>query len=97
MSQEEPTLQNHLRAQFQLAFGAPHRTMGHDDHWQLHCAGASALNILVNGSPKQPAVWVFATHDRTDGVFSRSINTKEQVAEVIVHIQERLKLPSCGE
>ena len=93
---QEATLQDHLRAQFQVAFGPPHRTMGHDDHWQLHCLGASALNVLVNGSPKLPAVWVFATHDRTDGVFSRSISTEEQVAEVIVHIQERLKLPECG-
>ena len=94
---QEATLQDHLRAQFQAAFGPPHRTTGHDDHWQLHCLGASALNILVNGSPKRPAVWVFATHDRTDGVFSRSISTEEQVAEIIVHIQERLRLPDCGE
>jgi hypothetical protein len=97
MSHEQPTLQAHLRAQFQLAFGAPHRTMGHDDHWQLRCANTSAINVLVNGSPKQPAVWVFSTHERANGVFSRSIDTQEQVAEVIVHIQERLKLPSCGE
>ena len=90
---QEPTLSSHLRAQFQLAFGAPHRTVGHDDQWQIDCKGTVALNILVNGSPAQPAVWVFAAHDPAIGVFGRAITSKDQVAEVINHIQKRLDLP----
>jgi hypothetical protein len=89
----EQSLQSHLRAQFQLAFGAPHRTIGHDDQWQIDCEGTVALNILVNGSPVQPAVWVFAAHDPATGVFGRLITTRDEVTEVIGHIQKRIKLP----
>src|SRR5687768_1854310 len=89
----EPMLSSHLRAQFQQAFGPPHRTVGHDDQWQLDCMGTVGLNILVNGSPAQPSVWVFAAHDPAIGVFGRAITAKEQVAEIIDHIQKRLNLP----
>ena len=90
---QEPTLESHLRAQFQLAFGPPHRTIGHDDQWQLDCEGTVSLNILVNGSPTKPAVWVFAAHDPAIGVFGRAITTPEDVMEIIGHIQKRLDLP----
>jgi len=90
---QEPSLQSHLRAQFQLAFGAPHRTVGHDDQWQLDCEGNVALNVLVNGSPEQPSVWVFAAHDALTGVYGKAIMTKDDVPEIIRHIQKRLDLP----
>ena len=90
---QEPSLQSHLRAQFQLAFGPPHRTVGHDDQWQLDCHGTVGLNILVNGSPSQPAVWVFAAHDPKTGVFGKAITSKDDVPELIKHIQQRLDLP----
>jgi hypothetical protein len=89
----EQTLQSHLRSHFQLAFGAPHRTIGHDDQWQIDCMGTVALNILVNGSPTQPTVWVFAAHDPATGVFGRLITTRDEVAEIIKHIEKRLELP----
>ncbi len=90
---QEPSLQSHLRAQFQHAFGPPHRTIGHDDQWQIDCKGTVALNILVNGSPVHPAVWVFAAHDPATGVFGKAITTRDEVPEIIRHIQKRLDLP----
>jgi hypothetical protein len=90
---QEPTLQSHLRAQFQLAFGAPHRTVGHDDQWQLDCQGAIALNILVTGGATHPTVWVFSAHDPETGVFGKAIATRDEVPEIIRHIQKRLDLP----
>ena len=55
--------------------------------------GAVGLNILVNGSPTQPAVWVFAAHDPAIGVFGKAITSREEVMEIIGHIQKRLDLP----
>lgn len=90
MSAETP-IQNHLRARFREAFGPPHHTMGHDDHWKLQTSNAFAINVLVNGSPEKPAVWVFDGHTRDNGVFSRTISTSEQVEEILSLIQTRVK------
>lgn len=90
MSPETP-IQNHLRARFREAFGPPHHTMGHDDHWKLRSTNAHAINVLVNGSPEKPAVWMFDGHTHDDGVFSRTISHHDHVDEVIALIQARVK------
>ena len=71
----------------------PKRRFGHDVQWQLDCEGNVALNVLVNGSAEQPSVWVFAAHDALTGVFGKAIMTKDDVPEIIRHIQKRLDLP----
>ena len=88
---EAPSIQDYLRSQFREAFGQPHHTMGHDDHWKLQSSSTLAINVLVNGSPEKPAVWIFDTHTRDNGVYSRTVVSNEQVDDVIALIKERVK------
>lgn len=92
-SQPNAMLREHLHARFREAFGPPHRSMGPDDHWQLRSFNKDALNVLLNGVPEHPAVWVFDLHERTDEVFSQVITTNQQVDAIIVQIQNRMNRP----
>ena len=82
-----------VRARFREVFGDPHHTLGHDDHWRLESNKTLSLNVLVNGSPEKPAVWVFEPQNRDDGVFSHLISSHEEIEAAINRIQLRLKPP----
>src|SRR5882762_4672345 len=88
---EKPDLHAMVHAQFQKAFGEPDRMMGKDWHWSLPpTPGAVPINVLVNGSPAHPAVWVFDPHGYPDGVDNIIIRSEDQTGGVIERIQERL-------
>ena len=42
-------------------FGDPDSSLGRDDHWSLRPEGPyqSSINVLVNGTAEQPAIWIF--------------------------------------
>ena len=65
------------------------------NRWFLGLLGVLtlALNVLVNGSPEKPAVWVFEPQRHEDGVMSCSISTNDDIEQIISAIQNRLKAP----
>jgi hypothetical protein len=92
------SLHTFVDARFREAFGQPHNTMGGDDHWRLLGSPSQmAINIVVNGTRDVPAVWVFDGHADGKGVFSASITNQDQVADLIVRIQDRVNYaPGAG-
>ena len=68
--------------------------MGHDDHWRLKSGPTLSVNVLVNGSPEKPAVWVFEPQTVDDGVISRRVITREDIEQAIKAIQSCLQSPS---
>ena len=89
----QPDLHLAVRARFLEVFGDPHHSMGHDDNWHLQSCNTLTLNVLVNGSPEKPMVWLFEPQKRDDGVSSRFMNSLDDIDVMIVSIQQRLKLP----
>ena len=91
MSQSS-SLHNYVDAQFRDAFGKPHTSMGRDDHWRLQGSPSQLpINVLLNGTREIPVLWIFDAFDRENGVFSASITREDQVGDLIVKIQERVK------
>ena len=85
----QSSLHTYVDARFTEAFGKPHNTMGHDDHWRLESASAGPINILLNGTQEIPALWVFDARDAD--VFKSTITWESQVAGLIIQIQERVE------
>ena len=85
-------LHTYVDAKFKTAFGKPHNTMGHDDHWRLQeSPSQTPINVLLNGTRDVPVLWIFDAHDETDGVFNTAITHENQVHDLIVQIQTRVK------
>ena len=94
MSQMPPLSEFHkvLHKRFKEVFGDPDHTLGRDDHWALKPGGqAIPINVLVNGMPELPAVWVFDPNSRDDGVMRVSVKDEAHLDEIIEQIQERVK------
>jgi hypothetical protein len=59
-----PPLHESVGRKFVAAFGEPTQTLGRDWHWALSpVAHVSPINVLLNGSPECPVVWVFGGGD----------------------------------
>jgi hypothetical protein len=85
-------LHNYVHTRFRAAFGQPQNILGPDEHWSLRSSpSALPINVLVNGTLETPAVWVFDSHDRDDGVLKAFITRESQVDFLITQIQERVK------
>ena len=81
-----------VHARFREVFGQPHRSMGKDDHWSLQPTPMKApIYVLVNGTTEHPAIWMFDTHSKNDGVFSKTVTNEDELHEVIKQIQDRVK------
>ena len=85
----QSSLHKYVDARFTEAFGKPHNTMGHDDHWRLESTSAGFINVLLNGTREIPALWVFDARDVE--VFKSTITQESQVDGLIIQIQERVK------
>src|SRR5437870_12831950 len=72
-----------LHRRFHEVFGEPDHTLGRDDHWALmpSTPHAISINVLVNGMPEMPAVWVFDPYSRTDGVIRTSIKDEAHLED----------------
>lgn len=85
-------LHKYVHARFRAAFGQPQNVLGPDEHWSFRSSPtALPINVLVNGTLETPAVWVFDSHDRDDGVVTASITRESQIDGLIRQIQERVK------
>jgi hypothetical protein len=85
------SLSSFVGERFRAAFGNPHKTMGKDDHWRLQSSPAKPpVNLLLNGTRDAPALWIFDAEDGGDGVFCTSITHQDQIAGIIVQIQQRV-------
>ena len=85
-------LHNLVVQKFQEAFGEPHRIAGDERQWSLRAlAYISAVNVLVNGTPERPMVWVFDPHDPGNGIFNVAITTEAQIDQTIQMINTRVK------
>jgi hypothetical protein len=81
-----------IQTRIAAAFGQPYRTFGKDACWELWASPAAApLNILANGSPQFPVVWVFDPHDAEDGVRHFEIRSDADLNPVIEHVNHRLR------
>jgi hypothetical protein len=91
-------LHNVLHQRFKEVFGEPDHTLGRDDHWALKPARpdgqAIPINVLVNGMPELPAVWVFDPNSRDDGVMRISVKDEAHLEDIIKQIQQRVKQAS---
>lgn len=84
-------LHAYIFTRFREAFGDPNTSLQKDDHWAF--AGAipdKAINVLVNGTPAFPAVWLFDPHEISDPVYSSAVSTEMQVDKIITLIQARI-------
>jgi hypothetical protein len=85
-------LHQYVHDRFRAAFGQPSNSLEKDDHWAMETTNINQpINILVNGTPAAPAVWVFDPHELAMPVYSTSLISEEAVDNVIVLIQTRVK------
>lgn len=85
---------------FREAFGEPTNSLHRDDHWTLvTLSGDHPVNVLVNGSPSFPAVWVFDQREYDTPVFKTALASESEVDDVVLLIQRRVarRLPKHGE
>jgi hypothetical protein len=91
MSQNSPFHQE-LFDRLAREFGEPDNTLGKDHHWSLRPKPELAsINILINGTMDQPAIWIFDPFAKHDGVYRRFIKDADEVGEIIHMIRVRLK------
>ena len=87
----------YVHTSFRTAFGEPHNTLQKDDHWALQSKIINQpINVLVNGTPKTPAVWVFDPHELATPVYSTALADESAVDAVIILIQNRVKRAASG-
>ena len=85
-------LHAYIHARFREAFGEPTRILGNDGHWGLRpFADAASIDVLVNGSDEFPIVWIFDTHNVSDGVLKTRVVSQDQVADIISELRTRLQ------
>lgn len=91
MSEQPSALHAAVHAHFRKAFGEPLHVLGKDHHWSIQAPPYWVpINILVNGSVREPAVWIFDPYDRENGVFKTAITKESEAIEVIKQIQDRV-------
>ena len=82
-------------SQFSAAFGEPQRVFEKDAHWPLRAAsGGGTINVLLNGSPDFPVIWVFDPHDSAVAAGPVQLMTEADIEPMIASIQRRLRGPS---
>ena len=86
-------LHQQVHKRFRETFGEPDNTLRRDDHWSLKPDGLNraSINVLVNGTAENPAVWVFDPHSKNDGVMRQLIAHESELEEIIKLIQDRVK------
>ena len=82
-----------VHKRFREVFGEPSSVLGRDDHWSLRLSHphAASINLLVNGTDKVPACWVFDPHILNDGVMRVAIEDEATLNSTINTILERVK------
>ena len=84
-------LHAYVHTRFRVAFGEPSNSLQKDDHWALQTQIIDKpINVLVNGTPKTPAVWVFDPHYHINPVYSTALADEGAVEDVILLIQKRV-------
>jgi len=91
MSQSS-SVHDYVDTRFSEAFGEPHVSRASDDHWHfVRSASQLPINVLLNGTREFPVLWIFDANDAVHGVFRTSLTDNQQVDDVIVQIQERVR------
>jgi hypothetical protein len=81
-----------LRRHLTAAFGEPDHLIGKDSHWALRPQGrAVSINVLINGTPEAPVVWVFDPYDGADGACGSLVRSHRDADQVIATIRQRLE------
>jgi hypothetical protein len=76
---------------FRAAFGEPDNTLGTDCHWGLRPRpDLDCINVLLNGSLEEPALWVFDPHAKSDGMMKAFFTSLDHVDALIRQIQGRV-------
>jgi hypothetical protein len=86
-----------VHKRFRDVFGEPDSVLGTDNHWALKpdVPYAVSINILVDGTAKAPAVWVFDPHVKTDGVLRVFVENEQMLEDIILRIQARVTAVSA--
>ena len=82
-----------IQRRFEEAFGKPTHTLGRDNHWSLQPPRSHALpvNLLVNGTPDLPAVWLFDPNNKARSVVRTAIRDETHLEKIISLTQERVQ------
>src|SRR5436190_18440826 len=89
----DTALHSLLHARFQEVFGPPHHDLYETEQWSLvPSSGQGAINVLLNGTPKGPLVWVFNSQDTQNVAKHFAVTHESQVDELI----EQLKVHVIG-
>jgi len=77
---------------FREIFGQPTNSLHKDDHWAFQTLPTDqVINVLVNGTPMSPAVWIFDPYEAGHHVYNSSMADEAEVDDVITLIQHRVK------
>ncbi len=91
MSDSSSQLHALVHERFLAAFGPPDSSLGRDDHWSLKPSSSTLrINVLVNGTANNPAVWVFDPNDNRDGVLRTIITDEDTLNKLVATIQQRI-------
>ncbi|MCI0363803.1 MAG: hypothetical protein L0219_07970 [Phycisphaerales bacterium] len=98
-STNKESLHAFVHARFHEAFGVPHNVEGRGEQWTLKPAAmhSSAIHVVLNGTRKGPAVWVFDPHESQTGIVNTAIAQPRQIDELINLIQQRLNMANQNE
>jgi hypothetical protein len=76
---------------FREVFGQPTNSLQKDDHWTfLSAIPGKAINVLVNGTPAFPAVWLFDPFEISSPVHSAAVCNELEADQIISLIETRV-------
>jgi hypothetical protein len=85
-------LHAYIFTRFREIFGQPTNSLQKDDHWAFQTLPTDhVINVLVNGTPSSPAVWIFDPYEAGHHVYNSAMADEAEVDEVIMLIQDRVK------
>lgn len=82
------TLHSLLHTRFQEVFGPPHHDLLETEQWSLEPSdGKGSINVLLNGTPAGPLVWVFNPQDPQNAAMHLAVTHADQIDDLIARLK----------